>query len=486
MSKHNGLEYTMKESSVTLQSLVNAQEGPAVVIDADYQIVSANEAYCTSYGVAPEQVVGKRCHEVSHHSPVPCHLNGEQCPHSQVFSTDKPFEVLHVHYDSSNNPDHVRIKAYPLHDVTGGRYLLESIRRLAPSNNLSCEEMQMAGHSPAFLNCVESLSIAAKSDAPVLIYGESGVGKELAAKFIHEKSRRKDKPYVELNCAAIAESLCESELFGHERGAFTGCIGMKQGLFEIANGGTLFLDEIGELSLSIQAKLLRILDSGEFRRVGGEKRLQTEVRVVAATNQNLMAMVVAGTFREDLYFRIAGIKVSIPPLRERRADIPALAELLLKRQCKKMGIPYECKLTPDAVERLVSYNYPGNIRELRNIMQKAFALCEDGIITARHIQFNDEQRPYGARSPSITAYTTAIDGKSADATLSMSKLEAQHIAYLLRQHKDNRRVVANILGISERTLYRKIKRYQLPSAVQVFLMGMIANMGPFAAGLPLC
>lgn len=451
----------MKDRLVTLQSVINAQEVASVVIDNEYRIVMANEAYCASYGITSEQVIGRRCHEVSHHSAVPCHLNGEQCPHHEVFSTAKAFEVLHSHYDSNNHPEHVRIKAHPLQDADGQNYLMETIYRLAPSADLSCEEMQMVGRSPAFLNCVENLTVAAKSDAPVLIYGESGVGKELAAKFIHEQSERNKKAYVELNCAAIPESLCESELFGHERGSFTGCGGLKRGLFELANNGSLFLDEIGEMSLAIQAKFLRVLDSGEFRRIGGEKTYNTDVRIIAATNQNLMAKVAAGTFREDLYFRIAGIRVSIPPLRERRMDIPALADALLKRLYKRHGV---CRLTQDAIERLINHNYPGNVRELRNILQKAVALSHDNIISAKHIQLNDQgvfpMREQASQTP--PAHTTAIpSGIPSETTLSMSKLEAQHIARLLREHDENRRIVANILGVSERTLYRKIKRYGL-------------------------
>ncbi len=452
----------MKNLAIDIHSLINAQEAPAVIIDENYRIIAANRAYCTSYGVDPDQVVNHRCHEVSHHSAVPCHMNGEDCPHKQVFTTDKPFEVLHTHYDYANRPDRVRIKAHPLRDADGGRYLLEIVNRLAPSTNLSCEDMQMVGQSPAFLALIENLIVAAKSDAPVLIYGESGVGKELAAKFVHEQSVRKENPYVELNCAAIPEALCESELFGHERGAFTGCAGLKQGLFESAHGGTLFLDEIAELPLSMQAKLLRILDSGEFRRLGGNNLIRVNVRVVAATNCNLMAMVTQGKFREDLYFRVAGINVSIPPLRERRMDIPALAEILIKRMCKPGH--NLCRLTHGAIERLVNYSYPGNIRELSNILQKALVTCDCNIIDAKHIHFNS---PHGLEHQALNSNsgnTRGVSGETVSAdgsALSMAEVERRYIFTLLEQHDGNRRIVANIMGINERTLYRKLKRYEL-------------------------
>jgi len=452
----------MKKPAIDVVSLINAQESPAVIIDENYQIIAANQAYCTSYGIEPTQVVNHRCHEVSHHSAVPCHMNGEDCPHKQVFATDKPFEVLHTHYDYANRPDRVRIKAHPLHDMDGSRYLMEVINRLAPSTNLSCEDMQMVGHSPAFLALIENLIVAAKSDATVLIYGESGTGKELAAKFVHEQSARKQKSYVELNCAAIPEALCESELFGHERGAFTGCAGLKQGLFELANGGTLFLDEIGELPLSMQSKLLRVLDSGEFRRLGGNNLIRVDVRVVAATNRNLMAMVTQGTFREDLYFRIAGINVSIPPLRERRMDIPALAEILIQRLCK----PGQnlCRLTQGATDRLVNYSFPGNIRELQNILQKALATCDCNIIDAKHIHFNEH---HGINHVAAESTPDHVHDKAGGivptngSKLSIAEVERHYISTLLAQHDGNRRIVANIMGINERTLYRKLKRYEL-------------------------
>ena len=453
----------MKKLAIDVHSLINAQDSPAVIIDENYQIIAANQAYCTSYGIDPEQIINHRCHEVSHHSAVPCHMNGEECPHKQVFSTDKPFEVLHTHYDYANRPDRVRIKAHPLHDPNGGRYLLEVINRLAPSSNLSCEDMQMVGKSPAFLAMIENLVVAAKSDATVLICGESGTGKELAAKFVHEQSTRKRKPYVELNCAAIPEALCESELFGHERGAFTGCAGLKQGLFELANGGTLFLDEIGELPLSMQAKLLRVLDGGEFRRLGGNNLIKVDVRVIAATNRNLMAMVSQGKFREDLYFRIAGINVSIPPLRERRRDIPALAEMLIKRLCK----PGQdlCRITKAAIDRLVNYSFPGNIRELQNVLQKALATCDCNIIDAKHIHFNDR---HGLEIPVMDSQQEVSrhlqePASNADSALPIAEVERRYISTLLAQHDGNRRIVANIMGINERTLYRKLRRYRLYS-----------------------
>jgi len=390
---------TVQTPPIEIQSLIDVQENAFVLIDADYRIVAANQAYCDSYGYSRTQIVGRACHEVSHHSPVPCHLGGETCPHQRVFGSGEPCTVLHTHYDQHGHAEHVRLKGYPIRGRDGELYLGEVIAPLAPSSELDCEDMRMIGQAPAFLECVDNLTRIADSGAPILLYGESGVGKELAAEFVHKRSPRRHGPYIAVNCAAIAESVYESELFGHERGAFTGCVGRKQGLFELADGGTLFLDEVGEIPLSMQPKLLRVLETGEFRRVGGTETLRADVRIVSATNRDLIKMVDIGAFREDLYYRIAGIDVTLPPLRHRRQDIPALAEALLARLAA--GGRRRCRLSAEALGRLQAYRYPGNVRELRNILQKALALAPNGVIRAEHIQFDaaTETRPVAPPPP---------------------------------------------------------------------------------------
>jgi two-component system response regulator AtoC len=458
----------MKRNTV-IESLINAQEAPAVLIDKHYRIVAANRAYCTSYGVEADTIIGHCCHEISHHSAVPCHQNGEDCPHKAVLTTKNPCEVMHTHYDYASRPDRVRIKAYPIETANGDRFVLESIHRLAPAVHLTCEEMRMVGRSPMFLQCIESLALAARSNVPVLLYGETGVGKEMAAEFVHEQSDRRNKPYVELNCAAIPEALFESELFGHERGAFTGCVGFKPGLLEAADKGSLLLDEIGELPLSMQAKLLRVFDSGEFRRLGGTAVIKVDVRVIAATNKNLMAMVADGRFREDLYFRIAGVKVHIPPLRERRMDIPALARVLIKRLCQRDN-EEQCHISKEAMEFLMAYDFPGNVRELLNILQQGLALSPDGVITAEHIRLDERIDFDNAHRAEGTSALTHGDARTREAAAtipdeaeSLEDIESRHIANLLQLHHHNIPSVARTLGISERTLYRKIKRFHLTS-----------------------
>jgi two-component system response regulator AtoC len=439
--------------SAELQSLINVQEDPFVLIDERYRIVAANRAYCVNYGLEPDKVVGRRCHEVSHLSDVPCHQNGEDCPHQAVFSTGKIHEVMHTHFDRHNRPEYVRIKGHPIAGPDNKRYLGEVISRIVSSDELDCKEMQMIGKSPAFLACLDHLTRAAESEASVLLLGESGVGKELAAQYLHKRSSRRARAFITVNCASIAENMFEDELFGHERGAFTGCVGRKQGLFELADGGILFLDEIGEIPLTMQAKFLRVLESGEFRRLGGTGVLHADVRLIFATNRNLLEMAQAGQFRLDLYYRISGFDLRLPTLRERRNDIPALAEALLKR-ITRTGIP-QCRLTDDAMEKLLGYAFPGNVRELRNILMKAIAMCNNGIISAEHIHLGNQPIEHPHIHPVAEAERETGMGTA------MSEIEAQHIAALLTRHNGHRRNVADLLGISERTLYRKLKRYSL-------------------------
>lgn len=446
-----------KFNKAMLQSLIDVQENPFVLIDGDYQIVAANKAYCDTYGLSPEGIVGRPCHQVSHHSDTPCHLNGEDCPHRQVFQTGQKAEVLHTHYDQFNRPEHVRIKGHAIRGQNGELYLGEAIFALANSADIDCDEMRMIGRSPAFLTCVDNLTNAAESEAPILLFGESGVGKELAAQYVHKRSPRSNESFVAVDCAAISESLFESELFGHERGAFTGCIGRKQGLFELANNGTLFLDEIGEIPLTLQAKLLRVLESGEFRRVGDRETLRADVRLVSATNRDLLEMVDQGKFRLDLYYRISGIDIRLPPLRERLEDVPALAQTILARISQTRKIRY--RLTDNAAVKLIAYDYPGNVRELRNILQKAAALS-DGVIRQEHILMGNSRRSSHLVEQAALATAVPEAGPSAN-TLSMTEIEARYISELLEKHDGHRRTVARILGISERTLYRKLNHYQL-------------------------
>lgn len=426
---------------IELQELIDANDQPFVVIDRDYRIVAANRHYAEAYGVAPDAIVGRHCYDVSHHATRPCHENGEQCPHRALFERGEAVEVLHTHFHADNQPERTRIRGHALRGVNGERYLGEQLYPLEADAGSDCDAMQMVGQSPAFLTCVDHLARVADSEASILLYGESGVGKELAARFIHARSARAGSAFIVINCAAVPENLFESELFGHEHGAFSGSRGLKKGLFELADGGTLFLDEVAEIPLGLQAKLLRVLETGEFRRVGGIQTLTANVRVVSATNRKLLDEVDAKRFRLDLYYRLAGIDVTLPPLRERAADLPALAAFLLKRLT---GGQTACRLDAEAVAALQAHDFPGNVRELRNLLQQAVLRCRDGVIRAADLRL-----PATATPP------------KADAPQPLQELERAHIRGLLDTHRGHRARVAAALGITERTLYRKLKRYGL-------------------------
>ncbi len=434
--------------SIELQSIIDAQDNPFVLIDENYTIVSANKAYCETYGISEEDIVGCKCHKVSHHSDVPCHQNGEDCPHKQVFDTGMPHQVLHIHYDKHGREDRVRIKGSPVRGSDGELYLGEAVFRLAQSDDLDCSAQGIIGKSPAFLAFLEQLSRAAETTASVLLVGESGVGKDLAAQYVHKSSPRQGYLFVHLACTTIGESVFESELFGHERGAFNGCVGRRFGLFESADGGTLFIDEVDEIPMIVQGRLLRALESGSFRRIGGRETLKADVRIVSATSKNLLKMVEDGKFRADLYYRLAGIKVKIPPLRERSSDIPALANTLLKRLDTTGNKQYS--INEAAMRKLVDHSYPGNVRELKNILQQAAMLSTNGIISPELIELD-----------MLTSEFNPHRRLSDNANVSIKQLEAKHIADLLAKHDGHRRKVADELGISERTLYRKLDKYNL-------------------------
>jgi two-component system response regulator AtoC len=434
-----------KKTDPSLQSLIDAHPNPFVLVDGNFTIVAANKAYCDAYGTSDDQVVGRKCHMVSHHFETPCFMNHEDCPLSTVLATNERYEVLHIHFDQHDQPEHVRIKGHPIVASDGTRYVGEEIIRLAKAAELDCEEQRLIGRSVAFRRCIEGLATAAGADANVLLVGESGTGKSLAASYIHNRSPRSGRAFVTVDCTSINESLFESELFGHERGAFAGCVGRRRGLIDQADGGTLYLDEVGDLPLALQGRLLNAIETGHYRRVGGRELLQANVHIIASTHYDLSTMIRDNIFRSDLYYRLAGIVHRIPSLRERKEDIPALADALLVR----LRDPHvsRCHIDEDAREMLVSYDYPGNIRELRNILQRAATLCSDGHIRAAHIRFDDPQQ-------NRVTVTSGV-------TRSLQQMEAEQIGLLLEKYQGHRRRVAQALGISERTLYRKLKKYQL-------------------------
>lgn len=308
---------------------------------------------------------------------------------------------------------------------------------------------EIIARSPAMKSMLSTASKVASSDSIVHIHGPSGSGKELVANLLHTESLRRDRPFVVVNCASLPDTLLESELFGHEKGAFTNAHQMKQGLVEVANGGTLFLDEVGDISPIVQPKLLRFLETGEFRRVGGTTSMQVDVRIISATNKDLHREVTNGRFREDLLYRLNVVTLRIPPLKDRKEDIPLLVDHFLK---KKVQAKTPKKITDDALQILLSYDWPGNVRELEHAIEGAVLMSHDDVITSKDFVLMQS----GASSPAPAAVYRE------DATLSMVELEKMHIESTLKRFNFSRSKTAKALGITQKTLYLKIKRYKIP------------------------
>lgn len=326
-------------------------------------------------------------------------------------------------------------RAFEFGQLTKKNRLLqqELIRKETPSDIIAA--------SPGSRNIMSLVRKIAPTDSTVLIQGESGTGKELIANTIWRHSKRSAQPFIALNCAAFSENLIETELFGHEKGAFTNAYQAKPGLVEVADKGTLFLDEIAEMPLGLQANLLRFLDSGEYRRVGGNKVLTVDTRVIAATNKNLSGLIAAGLFREDLYYRLNVINITIPPLRERKEDIPGLSGFFLKKYSRKLAKSIS-GFTPVVLDLFSAYDWPGNVRELENIIERSVILCESEKI--------------GKEDVSLPAVHTE---KNHRANPSLEDMEKDHILKVLRETDNNQSKASQMLGIDRKTLYLKLKKY---------------------------
>jgi len=313
----------------------------------------------------------------------------------------------------------------------------------------------VVGNTPQMLKIITQLQQLAPTDSSVLILGENGTGKELVAKAIHQNSRRKNKPFVPLNISALSEGILESELFGHEKGSFTGAERRRIGQFEYANGGTLFLDEVGEMPMSTQIKLLRVLEDGQINRVGANEPIKVNVRLVAATNADLAQLVEDRRFRKDLYYRLDVVKINLPPLRERRGDIPLLIEHFIKEMTARHGREVE-HMSKSARQALMAYDWPGNIRQLRNVIERMVVVDMDGLLDVDDLPEEIAPPPRTGDEP-----ITGFDGNDALVGKSLSDIERFYIEKTLLLTEGKREEAARILGIGERTLYRKIKEFGL-------------------------
>ena len=341
-------------------------------------------------------------------------------------------------------------------------------RRIAAENMLLKEELavrrgapQLVGEDPSLRKVFASLQRAAGTDTTVLLEGESGTGKELFARSLHALSPRTDAPFVAINCAAIPETLLETELFGHEKGAFTGAVARKPGKFEMAHRGTLFLDEIGDLPLALQAKILRALEEKRFERVGGTASIQVDVRLVAATNRGLKAAVAQRRFREDLYFRLSVFPITVPPLRERPGDVPLLATFFLERvsrDLKKRALT----LTPEALEALQSYRWPGNVRELQNCIERAAILAEGDAILPRHLNLSFAEPP--PEPPPSPWAALDLSGSLHEVTRrAVSQVERLKLEEALKEASGNKGRASELLQIPYKTLLAKLKEHGIES-----------------------
>lgn len=450
---HN--EQPVGKHKPSCEQIIDILPGPFVILDRDYRIIAANAHYQQQYGVEAGDVIGRHCYEVSHHADAPCSQHGEQCPLEEVFASRKPTQVMHIHYGKDNQEEYVQLQAAPILSDTGEvLYVGEYVQVI---NRTSADDAILVGRSPAFLRMTSLLQRVAPTSSTVLLLGESGVGKERVAEYIHHYSERRDAPFIVVDCGTLGESLIESELFGYEKGAFTGAHSRKAGLFEAAHGGTLFIDEICELPLSLQTKLLRALESGTIRRIGGHTYIGVNVRVIAATNRDMKQMVANGEFRQDLYYRLSAFPIHIPSLRERKDDIVTLAQHFLAQLPEgERHIP----LSSPVIEKLLSHDYPGNVRELRNIIERATILAYEDILRPDHIVIEKETSPTpSAERPGAAGMASGIP--PGYLVQRRGRLTDAHVLDALEKTRGHRASAAQLLGVSERTLYRYIRKLRL-------------------------
>jgi two-component system response regulator HydG len=425
------------------RALLESSEKPAIVLSKDYRIMAVNEAYRKHYQTSPE-LGHDRCFAISHGYESPCDENGELCPLRNCLSSRRNERVVHIHH-GPQGAEYVDVELRPLLDPRG--QIEGFVELIAPIPHASATAGgSFVGRSKAFSEMLELIQRGARSEVPILLLGESGTGKELAARAIHDASPRSQGAFVPVECSGLGEALFESELFGHARGAFTGAHSRKPGLVEAATGGTLFLDEIGDVPLSLQVKLLRVLESGMYRPVGDIEARSADFRLVCATHRDLDGMVAEGSFRRDLFFRINTFPIAMPPLRERREDIPLLCDTLLANSAKR--------LSDEALRLLQQHDFQGNIRELRNIVERAVLLTDGVIIEARHLP------AYlgGARTSVPSPPTKKSEWPWGEELLPLEEVEQRYLRWVHETHPGDRKALAEQLGVSERTLYRKLRQ----------------------------
>ena len=441
------MEYPAKSLS-ELVSFLEGQREPRIVMDADYRIVAANRAYADAFAQS-SPVAGRHCYEVSHHFSAPCDQAGEPCPLRMSQESGQVQRVLHLHH-TSRGEEHVDVETTPIRDEQGKIIYFVETMRVVKQAFSSPVAAGLVGRSAGFNRMLALAMRVAPTQATVLLRGETGTGKELVARLLHEAGGNAGGPFVVVDCSGLSETLFESELFGYEKGAFTGAQHRKTGLVESAAGGTLFLDEVGDIPLSLQVKLLRLLESGTFRRVGGVETLRCEFRLICATHRDIERMVDEERFRRDLYHRISTFPIHVPSLAERAGDIPLLADSFLKRVADARHL----RLSPAALAALSQRHYSGNIRELRNLIERATILVDGEEIEARHFDMASgllAETPVCAERPPAEAFVV-------EAPMPLAELEQRYLAWAEQHLKTDRKMLAKRLALSERTLFRKLAR----------------------------
>ncbi len=440
------------------KTVVDTMKEGILIVDRGGVIVSVNRAVNKLLGYKEGELIGKPCSVLDCNI---CNIVRDQAGHHwcTLFKAGDIKMKQCTMKKKNGHPFHILKNASLLHDesgeVIGAVETLTDITEIIEKDN-QIEEFRrelrskdgfhgLLGVSPSMARVFDLIPNAARSDAPVIIFGESGTGKELAAEAIHESGPRKGRPFIKVNCAALSESLLESELFGHVKGAFTGAFRDRDGRFEAAHGGDIFLDEVGDLPLSTQVKLLRVLEGKVIERVGDHRPIPIDVRIISATNKDLKVLIEKGLFREDLFFRINVIPVHLPALRERREDIPLLAEAFFRRMKLKSGKPIQ-GISKETMEVLMSYHWPGNVRELRSVFEYAFVTCPESLIQPHHL-------------PSSLYQESRIVSSPERAPVNLMDRKKKELLDALRQAKGNQSEAARILRVSRVTIWNRMRQF---------------------------
>lgn len=423
-----------------IKTMIDEIDKPAIFIDLNYVILAVNTLYMETYDT-PVELGKSTCFGISHRHHAPCDMHGEECPMQVCKQIKLPHTVIHNHH-TSQGKTYCKINMKTIQDDDGMTIgFLEILDRIDYASAEPTKQ-KMLGRSPAFLSLLQEINTVAESEISVLLQGETGTGKELTARAIHDSSARNVGPYIIIECTGMNENLFESELFGHVKGAFTGAQTDKKGLIELAHGGTVFFDEIADVSLGMQVKLLRLLESKTFRRVGGIKEIYSDFRIICASHKNLLELVARGEFRKDLYYRLCGYPILLPSLQERREDISLLAESLLD----ETELNHK-QFSPKALSKLSTLPYWGNIRELKNIIYRAALKAPGKLIESHHIVQSHLGHPLEKQNENEKIHT----------------LEEQEGLYLSKLYTQDTSIstLAKQLGVSERTLYRKLQKHGL-------------------------